>query len=419
MMLRRPLPSLCLVLFLATSFAAAADWPRWRGPENTGWVPAGADVPLTLPAAPKLLWEVTLGAGVGSPAVAEGRVFCLDNRKEKETLCAYDLATGKESWNVPIDETISDTQGASPRGTPVVDGPRVFVQSCRGEFQCRQAADGKLLWRVSFVKDFAAVFTGEKGSAQGASRHGYTGPPLVDGERIIVGVGGRHGASIVCFDKTNGKVLWKSQDDIPGYAGPVIATLAGVKQVVSFTAAGLLGLDAGSGKLLWRTAVKTSFSRHVSTPVACGDVVVVSSHEAGLLGFRISPPGPGLRAEQAWVRKDLAIDFSSPVLVGRHIYGLGPKKKLFCVDVQTGKEAWAKSGVVASPAKFVSLLVMKDNLFVLGDSGQAYLVAADPKECRVVSSTKVCGDNWCNPAYVDGKLLTRDHEGLRCLELIK
>ena len=90
-------------------------------------------------------------------------------------------------------------------------------------------------------------------------RHGYTGSPLVDGQRIIVGVGGRHGASVVCFDKTNGKVLWKSQDDIPGYSGPVLATLAGVRQVVSFTSDGLIGLDAENGKLLWRTAVKTVF----------------------------------------------------------------------------------------------------------------------------------------------------------------
>ena len=151
--------------------------------------------------------------------------------------------------------------------------------------------------------------------------------------------------------------------------------------------------------------MKTSFSRHITTPVAFGDMVVVSSHEAGLLGFRISPAGSGMKAEQAWVRKDLAINFSSPVLVGQYLYGLGPKKKLFCLDVETGKETWVKTSVVASPAEFVSLLVMKDNLFVLGDSGQAYLVAADPKECRVVSSTKVCGKNWCNPAYVDGKLL--------------
>ena len=227
MLLRRSLPLFCLVPFLVNSVAAAADWPRWRGPENTGWVAADVAVPATLPAKPKLLWEVKLGDGVGSPAVAEGRVFCLDNRHEKETLCAYDLADGKELWNVPIDEVITDGMGTSPRGTPVADGPRVFVQSCRGEFQCLNAADGKLLWRVNFVKDFQAIFIGEKGNAQGASRHGYTGPPLVDGRRIIVGVGGRQGASVVCFDKADGKVLWKSQDDIPGYSGPVIATLAG------------------------------------------------------------------------------------------------------------------------------------------------------------------------------------------------
>jgi len=419
MILRRSLPSVCLAIFLFHAVATAADWPRWRGPENTGWVTAGVRVPSTLPAEPKLLWEVKLGDGVGSPAVARGRVFCLDNRNEQETLCAYDLASGKELWNVPIDEVITDGTGTGPRGTPVVDGTGVFVQSCRGEFRCLNTADGKLIWRVNFVKDFAADFTGEKGLAPGASRHGYTGPPLVDGERILVGVGGRHGASVVCFDKASGKVLWKSQDDIPGYSGPIVAKVAGVKQVVSFTSDGVVGLDAQSGKLLWRTAVKTSYSRHVATPVAWDDLVVVSSHEAGLLGFRISPTGSGMKAEQAWVRKDMAINFSSPVLVGRHLYGLGPKKKLFCLDVKTGKDSWMKSTTVASPAAFVSLLVMKDNLFVLGDSGQAYLIATDPEEYRVISSTKVCGKNWCNPAYVDGKLLTRDHESLRCLELLK
>jgi outer membrane protein assembly factor BamB len=398
---------------------SASDWPRWRGPENNGFVPPGVPVPKKLPAQPRLLWEVKLGDGLGSPAVSGGRVFCLDNRAEKETLCAYDLTDGRELWHVPIDDVISDNQGAGPRGTPVVDGSRVFVQSCRGEFQCLQAEDGKRLWGVNFVKDFGAVFIGEKGQAQGAARHGYTGPPLVEGNHIFVGVGGRHGESIVCFDKTNGKIQWKSQDDIPGYAGPILATLAGVKQVVAFTSDGLIGLDAQSGKLLWRTPIKTSFSRHITTPVTARDMVVVSSHEAGLLCFHISAANAGMKAEQAWTRKDLAINFASPLLAGGYLYGLGPKKKIFCLDVQTGKETWAQPNILASPAAFVSLLLMQDNLFVLGDSGQAYLVAADPKECRLVSKTKICGKNLCNPAYVDGKLITRDHESLRCVELVK
>ena len=414
------------VFSLDAHFADAADWPRWRGPENTGHVPADEPVPATLPKEPKLLWDVKLGDGVGSPVVAGGRVFCLDNRDDKETLCAFDLAGGKELWHDAIDEVISDGIGTGPRGTPVADGPRVFAQSCRGEFCCLRAADGKLLWRTNFVKDFGAVFIGEEGQAQAASRHGYTGPPLVDGQRIIVGVGGRYGASMVCFDKTDGRVIWKSQDDIAGFDGPIVARLAGVKQVVAFTADGVIGLDAGDGKLLWRCPVKTNFSRHITTPVADDDTVVVSSHEAGLLGFRVTPagyplagPSGGMKAEQAWRRKDLAINFASPVLVGRWLYGLGPKKKLFCLDIKTGKEGWTNARVLAGPAAYASLLVMKDNLLALGDSGRLYLLAADSTACRVLSSAAVCGKNWCNPAYVDGRLLIRDHGSLRCLELMK
>ena len=167
MMFRSLSSLLALALFLFPPITAAADdWPRWRGPENTGWVPAGVSVPATLPADPRLLWQVKLGEGVGSPVVARGRVFCLDNRHDKETLLACDLASGKELWNVLLDDVIGDNTGTGPRGTPVADGPQVFAQSCRGEFQCLDAADGKLLWRVNFVKDFDAVFIGEKGSAR-------------------------------------------------------------------------------------------------------------------------------------------------------------------------------------------------------------------------------------------------------------
>ncbi len=413
-----------LALALLPSFTFAADWPRWRGPDNTGYVPADEAVPAMLPKEPKLLWQVKLGEGIGSPTVAGGRVFCLDNRDDKEVLCAYDLASGKEIWHDTIDDVIEDGMGSGPRSAPTIDGPRVYVQSCRGEFRCLNVADGKQLWRVNFLKDYGAEFVGEKGDAQGAARHGYTGPPIVDGERIIVGVGGPHGASLVAFDKTNGKVIWKSQNDLPAYAGPVIATLAGVRQVVSFTSPGVIGLDLADGRLLWRTTVKTGCSRHITTPIIVDDMVIVSSYQVGLLGFRITATADAkantpMKAQRAWVSKDLAINVASPVLVGHSLYGLGPKKQLFCLDITTGKDTWSKSGAVAGPAAFISMLVMKDNLLVLGDSGNAYLIAADPKAFHLLSSAKVCGKNWCNPAYVDGKLLTRDHESLRCMELLK
>ncbi len=409
-----------VVLVLGGS-CRAADWPRWGGPEGTGHVPAGVAVPQTLPAECEVIWQVRIGIGFGSPVVSRQKVFYLDHQQGKEVVHAADAGTGKELWSAPLDEVFKDHQSPpGPRTTPVADGDRVYVQSCRGEFRCLRAAGGKPIWRVNFVKDFAALFIGEKGSATGASRHGYTGPAVVDGQRIIVGVGGRDGASVVCFDKLNGRVIWKSQNDVPGYSGPVIATIAGVKQVVSFTSEAVIGLDAGDGGLLWRLPVRTAFGRHVTTPVVAGDMVLVASHQAGLIGIRLSRQGAALRAERAWVAKASAINFSSPVAVGNFLYGIGRSNTLFCADVRTGENAWARRGFFSGMVRrgYASFVVMKDNILVLTEGGQLLLIAADPKQCRLIGKVKVCGRNWCSPAYADGRLFLRDERELRCLQLL-
>ena len=399
----------------------AADWPRWRGPDGTGHVPAGVAVPKTLPGEPKMVWHVKIGDGLASPVVSGGKVFYLDHQQGKETVHAAEAASGKALWSAALDEVFKDAQSApGPRCTPVVDGERVYVQSCRGEFQCLGAADGKVIWRTNFVKDFGAVFIGEKGSATGASRHGYAGSPTVDGDRLFVNVGGTSGASVVCFNKQSGQVIWKSQNDIPGYSGPVIAALAGTKQVITFTSEAVIGLAAGDGALLWRAAVKTSLGRHVTTPVVVDDRVMVASFQAGLIGLKVSKEGDAFKAERAWTAKGLSINFSSPVAVGSFLYGLGPSNTLFCLDVRTGEKAWAKEGFFSDMVKtgYASFLVMGDSILALADGGQLVLFAADPKECREIGKVRVGGQNWCNPAYADGKLYLRDAQELRCVDLV-
>ena len=408
-----------LALHHAPAALDAADWPRWRGPGNDGHVPDGAPVPKTLPAEPKVAWQIKVGDGFGSPAVAGGKVYLLDHQQGKETVHAFDAATGKELWSAPLDEVFKDGQTvAGPRGTPVVDGDRVYVQSCRGELQCLATATGKPAWHVNYVKDFGAVFIGEKGSATGASRHGNNGAPLVDGDRLLACVGGP-GAGVVCFDKKTGRPVWKSQSDVPGYAGPVVATLAGAKQVVAYTAEGVIGLDAAKGDLLWRVPVKTGFGRHVTTPVVVGDTVVVSSHQAGLLGIKVTKDGGAMKAETAWTSKESTINFACPVAVGNHLYGVGPARNLVCVDIQTGKTAWSQKGIFGPADRaYGGLIAAGENLLVLTDGGQLLLVAADPSQYKEVARAQVCGQSWCNPAYADGRLYLRDNQDLRCVQLL-
>ncbi len=412
-MILRVLPA--LVLLVCSS--VAADWPQWRGPERTGHVPAGQPVPQTLPAEPKAVWRVPVGGGFASPVLSGGRVFHLDDQEGTEVAHAVDAATGKELWSAKIFSSHQDGFGIGPRCTPVADGGKVFVQSAKGEFQCLDAATGKVVWRKNFVDDFGAIYIGEKGTAAGASRHGATGSPIIDGDRIIAQVGSAQGASIVAFQKTTGEVMWKSQDDQTAYAAPIIATVGGVRQFITFTSEALFGLDPADGKLLWRTPAVTRLGRNVTTPNVWRDLVIVASHQLGLVATRVTKDG----ASEAWVNKKLTINFSSPVVVGDHLYGLGPAKNLICVEAASGKVAWEKAALTHTDGSRAeaAFLVMGKNILALTDGGELVLFAADPSACKELGRTQACGLTWCNPAYADGRLYLRDAKELVCLELLK
>jgi outer membrane protein assembly factor BamB len=306
----------------------------------------------------------------------------------------------------------------------VVDGDRIYAQSGKGELQCLEVAGGKCLWHVNFLKDFRAAFLGEDSPVPGAAEHGYTAAPIIVGEKLIACPGGTNGEGVVCFEKRTGKILWRSQNDRAAYAAPIIATLAEVEQAICFTVEGLIGLAIEDGRLLWRVPLKTPYGRNCTTPVVAGDLVIVGSYRAGLVGVKVSANGASLKAERAWSNKELPMNFSTPVCIGSHLYGLGPGRRLDCVEAETGKLAWSKQGYITTSAElaYAAFLVMGENLLMCTDDGQAILLAVDSVGCRELARAQVCGQNWCSPAYANGRLFLQD--GIKagghlvCLRLI-
>ena len=383
-------------------------------------MPAGIAIPSVLPASPVVLWHKEVGFALASPVISGGKVFYLDDQKDKEIVHGLDARTGNELWNFELDDATKDSQSQpGPRTTPIAEGDRVYAQSCRGKLKVLNANDGKLVWQTDYVKDFGGIFIGEKGKAEGASRHGFTATPIIDGEHLIAEVGAT-GAGVVCFDKKTGQIIWKSQDDMAGYAPPLIATVAGTRQFIAFTAIGVIGLDPSDGKLLWRVPVKTALGRHAATPVVIGDMVLVSSHQASLMGITITKEGSSFKANTTWTAKESSINFASPVAVDHFLYGVGPTKNLICVDAQTGKQTWSKDSFFSSSGgkAYAGMIVMGSNILVLADDGQLVLIKADPAQYQEISRTQVEGTNWCNPAYAEGKLYLRDARELRCVQLM-
>ena len=409
-------------LLALTLVAGAADWAQWRGPQRDGVAPGGQKFPEKLAEEPVNVWRVPAGPGLSSPVVAGGRVLAFDAQAGQETLRLLDATDGRELWRAAVDVPFSDSQGPTgPRGTPLIDGDRVYAVSCQGELQCRQLADGKLMWRTRYTTDFGASFVGEKGNTPGAARHGNNAPPVIHGDLLIACAGGTNGASVVAFDKRTGAVRWKSQNDMAGYAAPDVATLAGSPQVIAFTVDGGLGLDVRDGRFLWRFPIKTAFARHAATPVVLGDLVVLGSHQAGLFGLKITPDGDRQEARPAWQSKEAAVNFASPVRVGGQLYGLGPAKDLFCLELADGSLRWQQAGLVTTSADkaWVSLLVVGDRILALTDTGTLVLFAANAEGYQEFGRQQVCGLNWCHPAYADGRLYLRDAKQWLCVELVQ
>lgn len=406
-------------LLVCASNLFAADWPQWRGPKRDGHAAAGEKL-TNLPPEPKVVWKIKAGPGLASPVVAGNTVFHFDAVSGKETLHALKRETGATIWQTAIDATFHDTQGPDgPRCTPVVDGDRVYAVSCRGTLACLNVADGKKIWSVNYTNDFGASFIGEKGNVPGAGRHGNNGTPLIAGDRVYASAGGTEGAGVICLDKLTGKLIWKSQNDEAAYAPPMLARLGGVDQLICFTAEGLIALNPENGELYWRVPIKTAFGRHATTPVWDNDVVVVSSHQAGMIGTKVT----GTKASEAWISKETAMNFASPVAVGQHLYGLGPRKNLVCVEIASGKQLWSKEGVIQSSADkaYAGFVVVGENLLCLTDQGMLVLFKASPEKYEELGQAQVAGANWCNPAYADGRLYLRDsNKGpgeLKCVEL--
>jgi outer membrane protein assembly factor BamB len=398
--------------------APAADWPQWRGPQRDGHAP-GATAIASLPREVKPSWKVPVGPGFSSPVVSGGKLVYLDAQNGKEVAHCLDAATGKELWSAPFAEATGDEWGQGPRSTPFFDGPRVYVQSMNGEFQCLNVADGKRLWGVRF-DDYGVRFVGSKAGEGTAARRGNNGCGILGGNFVYVPVGAK-GASIVCFDKVSGKEIWKSGDDEAAYSSFVVGTLAGVQQLVAFTADALVGADLGTGRELWRVPLKTGAKRHASTPVVNGDTVTVNSQTIGLVCVRVSREGEQFRAEQAWVNKPLTVNLATPVLVDGHLYSYGPirTKDYVCVDAKTGALKWTQSGfgIGKDQTDYASSIVVGRNILVLTYDGQLVLLAANPEQYTELGRAQVCGKTWSHPAFADGKLYVRDGRELSCIDL--
>ena len=391
---------------LAGAVAAgwAADWAQWRGPDANGIAPDTGINKDWAARPPKTLWQVPLSdEGCSGPSVANGKVFIIDHQGEQDIVRALQVENGEEVWRYAYAETSKANFGFAC-STPTINEGKVYTLGRLGQLNCLEENTGKLLWARNILEEFG----GKRPSWN------YCMSPLVDDNKVIIEPGGAN--LVAALDKNTGQTLWVGGgSDTPGYATPVVATLQGVKQYLILSAAGVRGLSAENGQVLWQHPWKTYADVNVATPLVTGNqVFITSGYGAGCVMLEISAQGPRV----LWQNKEMEGQFISPVLYGGFLWGAGAGK-FVGLNLATGQGVFQSQdpGFGINQRGGSALGVDGVLLVLAGGNGDLYMLTpANPPQV-LGKITPLGGDSLTAPIMADGKLIIRNTKMLAYLDM--
>jgi outer membrane protein assembly factor BamB len=398
--------------------ADAADWPQWRGPQRNGISQEKGLLKEWPKGGPKLLWQLKdVGSGYSTPAVVGDRLYLLSNKGlDDELVLALDVKDGKQIWSARLGKVGNPKQMPSfpaARSTPTVDGEMLYALGSDGDLACLETSTGNVRWK----KDLRSEFGGQPG------KWAYAESPLIDGEMLIFTPGGKE-ATLVCLNKITGDVIWKSP--VPGgdpaaYASVNPVDAGARKQYVQFLEKGLVGVDAKTGKFLWRYDQTAKGSpANIPTPVTHENFVYSAARTGGGL-VKLTADKGGIAAEQVYYERNLPFTIGGAVLVDGNLYGT-TAQELVCADFATGKVKWHDKCLGAA-----SLCCADGRFYVHGENGDMALVEATPEGYREKGRftppnqpkhTRGAWEKaWAYPVVANGRLYIRDDETLWCYDI--
>jgi outer membrane protein assembly factor BamB len=389
--------------------AGPEDWPKWLGPRGdnisketigTNWGQGG----------PKQLWSAKVGEGHSSPVAVAGKIylFTLDDNRV-ETLTCFDAKTGKVQWkeSYPVREK---PQYAAARGTPTIDGDRIYTMGEAGDLTCRELADGKPVWQTNVHQAAGGKLL----------MWGCASSPTIVGDRIFVQTGCEKGPTAVAVNKGTGKIEWKSESTAKGgYATLVHAVVSGKPQLFLFAGQNVGAIEPDTGQTIWSDKFETQYDVNAATPIyRDGRVLFTAEYKNGRATmYEVTNKS----WKKLWETRAIRSKFQPPILDGDVVYG-NASGDVAAMDWNTGNELWRTTGRNEKIGAGGSLLRLAgDQLVTMSERGKLSLLHADPKGYRVLASTQLFDGEqiWATPLAYDGKLYCKGRDEFVCLDVSK
>ncbi len=361
----------------------------------------------------KTLWNIGIGEGWSSFAVADDIAVTLEQRDERECVTAYRMIDGELLWIVDHEAMHSHPLGGTgPRSTPTISNDRVYAQGATGMLWCLDLRTGEVIWQVDLL-DLAGW---DQTASESAITWGRSGSPLLVDDLCVVPLGADESVdarSLVAFDATSGEVRWTAGEDQISYASPQLLPLAGQRQIVIVNEKTITGHAIDSGAQLWQTDWhgQSNGGANCASVIPAGEnrFLIGKGYGGGSALIEIEPneSGDGVVAEDVWrSHRIMKTKFNHAVIRGGAAYGLS-NGSLQAINLESGERLWEQSR--RSRSGQGQVILAGDTLIVQEEMGDILLVAADPHEYReLVRLHALDHKTWNVPSLIGNVLVLRN-----------
>ena len=399
------------------------SWPGFRGPGRDGVSREGIPLAREWPGGggPPVLWEVALGDGHAGAAVHAGRVYVLDYdlKREEDALRCLSLADGREIWRWSYGVRIKQNHGMS-RTVPAVTDDYVVALGPKCHVTCLDASTGEHKWTIDLAREY-----GTKVPLWYAAQC-----PLIDDGMAVIAPAAPD-VLMMGVDCESGLVLWKTPNRRRremAHSSIVPMEFGGRRTYVYAGMHGVVGVSADDGAVLWESLAWRGKMAVAASPVVAGPdrVFVSAGYGVGSMMLTLRKEGRKVVAEPLFTLKPSVFgsEQHSAVFHEGHVYGVRPNGDLSCLDVE-GNVLWT-SGKGARFFKGYGPVMIADGMIIAMEPGSTRkpenllrLVEATPDAFRLLGEAKVLDghDAWAPMALAGGRLIVRDFNNMRCLDL--
>jgi outer membrane protein assembly factor BamB len=390
------------VLITLTTALTAQNSVQWRY-DRTGTYSKETGLLKLWPAnGPELIWHFDgLGQGYSSVTTDHDKIFVTGYHNGNGYLYVLD-PDGKLRHKIEYGPEWDKDSYVGSRSAVMHEDGKLYIVSGMAELFCYDAESLKLLWKKNYLTDYGAKNT----------QHGWNGPPLIVGEKLIIAPGGKE-HHVVALNKSTGQLIWSAkgatENDMSGYATCIHISDQQVPQVVAMMSDHIIGVDISNGKLLWSYPHTNRYREHPNTPEYWdGMILGMSDYGKGSVMLRLTNGGRSV--EKAWESTDLSHKTGNTQKFGDYVYGSGERTNWHCIDWKSGKKMYSDASLS------VGCIIAADGLlYCYGEKGEMALVKPNPQRFEIISKFPIplgTGEHWAHPVIYRGVLYLRQGDVL-------